>query len=187
VTAKLKYKSIFGIAIVGVATFVLIEVNLNQPTRSPGVPDIILPEQVRPVAAMTGGREVAATNGAPTFQTALALTNKLFRTVEVAWRETVPEAAFSKFKDSTQRYLANNPVNRQGLVSEGVELAVARRIALKQLIKNDPERALELTMPSMIKTHCHFPDFLGVKKLLIGVISHFLMEIYHSGKGFGNF
>ena len=81
----------------------------------------------------------------------LAQTNRLFRTTEALWREPVAEEAFARFKDWTQRYLATDPASRAGLVQESVELAGARRAALKELIRIDPERALEMTVPSSIR------------------------------------
>jgi uncharacterized repeat protein (TIGR02543 family) len=81
----------------------------------------------------------------------MAQTNHLFRTTEALWREPVAEEAFARFKDWTERYLATDPASRAGLVPEGVELAGARRAALKELIRIDPERALEMTVPSGIR------------------------------------
>lgn len=73
---------------------------------------------------------------------------KLFQTVEHNWNQPTPEETFARFKDWTQRYLVAAPASRAGLVAEGIQLATARRVALKQIIQDDPERALELAVPS---------------------------------------
>src|SRR5688572_6660299 len=81
----------------------------------------------------------------------IASPSKLFLTTELFWREPVPEEAFARFKDWTERYLAAEPASRAGLLAEGVELATSRRAALKELIQSNPERALELTVPSGVR------------------------------------
>jgi len=103
-----------------------------------------------PPAAYTRIEAPSATSAgtAPQHSAAIVPTNKFFLTTEVLWREPVPEESFARFKDWTQRYLAADAASRAGLVAEGIELAMARRAALKQMIRDNPERALELTVPS---------------------------------------
>ncbi|MCO5053496.1 MAG: immunoglobulin domain-containing protein [Verrucomicrobiae bacterium] len=61
------------------------------------------------------------------------------------------EPAFAEFKAWTQRYFVAAPEQRPGLLPEGVQLAATRRIALKALIKQAPERALQLAVPAGVR------------------------------------
>ena len=124
-------------------------------TRQPGGKRVVPPKRIMPQSVPARfnlpGRTVATTQVPASRHTALALTNTLFRTAEILWREPVPEASFARFKDWTQRYRNADSTNRPGLVAEGIELAAVRRESLKQLIKDDPKRARELTVPSGIR------------------------------------
>lgn len=60
--------------------------------------------------------------------------------------DTAPE--FAQFADWIQRHRsARSEDERQALETEGVSLATARREAMENLIRNDPERALEWSIP----------------------------------------
>jgi hypothetical protein len=67
-----------------------------------------------------------------------------------AWRET-PLPALAAFRDWTDRYRAATPRDRLGLEAEGVALAQARRPILHRLIKLDPEGALAVTVPAVVR------------------------------------
>jgi len=109
------------------------------------------PKVQSPATTIEALSQAVKTPTAPPQFAALTPTNQLFRTRAALWREPAPEEAFSRFKDWTQRYLATEPASRDGLVREGAELARVRRVALKELIRTSPERALELTVPSGIR------------------------------------
>jgi len=147
----MKYKSFAALALVcgsGVALYLL------GPDQSAvnHVEQLSRPRsQATPATTEAPSRGAAESGLSPQRFADQALTNKLFRTAEALWREPVAEEAFARFKDWTQRYLSTDAVSRAGLVAEGVELANARRDALKKLIQKDPERALELTLPSGIR------------------------------------
>ena len=68
-----------------------------------------------------------------------------------AWNGDQPPAQ-AQFRDWVNRYLAAaNAGERERLVSEGVALARARRLALRTLIEKDPEQALALTLPAAVR------------------------------------
>ncbi len=143
----MKYKSF---ALWGVLCGLGIAYLLLRPNRPAGnlSDQSIKPSVQSPATIEALSQAATRTQAASPRFAALAQTNHLFRTTEALWREPVAEEAFARFKDWTQRYLAADPASRAGLVPEGVELAGARRAALKELIRDDPERALELTVPS---------------------------------------
>lgn len=59
--------------------------------------------------------------------------------------------AFAKFEEWTARYSAANPARRDQLLAEGVALAEARRESMKSVIIDDPRRALELSLPMVVR------------------------------------
>jgi uncharacterized delta-60 repeat protein/M6 family metalloprotease-like protein len=65
--------------------------------------------------------------------------------------DTTMTTVFSRFHDWTTRYFASSPANRSALTAEGVELAKARRVVMAQLIKEDPEMALALAVPMVVR------------------------------------
>ncbi len=147
----MKYKSIalWGVLCgLGIAYLLL---RPNRPAGNLSDQSIKSSVQASPAKIEALSQAAAQTRGASPRFAALAQTNPLFRTTESLWRKPVAEEAFARFKDWTQRYLATDPASRAGLVPEGVELAGARRAALKELVRNDPERALELTVPAGIR------------------------------------
>ena len=56
-----------------------------------------------------------------------------------------------RFAEWTQRYFQAAAGEREQLVSEGVELAKARRPFFKELVKADPRRALEQAVPMVTR------------------------------------
>jgi len=63
------------------------------------------------------------------------------------WTQPILEDPFAKFRDWTARYLTAPEQREPNLESEGLDLARTRRQALAQLIRTDPQRALELAVP----------------------------------------
>jgi hypothetical protein len=63
----------------------------------------------------------------------------------------VPEPEFAQFADWAKRYLAARQSERAALEAEGVQLARARRTALRTLIQTDPARALALAIPAGVR------------------------------------
>ncbi|MEQ1858582.1 MAG: Calx-beta domain-containing protein [Chthoniobacteraceae bacterium] len=55
------------------------------------------------------------------------------------------------FSAWTQRFLAAAPAERASLVAEGVRQAQARRPVFKQLIQDDPRRAIETAVPMVVR------------------------------------
>ena len=66
------------------------------------------------------------------------------------WNAGQPPA-FAEFRDWAVRYLAASPAARPALLAEGVKLAEARRAELAQLIRTDPELALALAVPMVVR------------------------------------
>jgi hypothetical protein len=66
------------------------------------------------------------------------------------WDRAMP-TALAAFREWTQRHLAGNAATRAILEAEGVALARARRGVMRELITSDPERALALTVPAVIR------------------------------------
>ncbi len=95
-----------------------------------------LPQRTAPAA-------VANDNG--------AVSPELLVTAATRWREPISEPAFARFHDWSERYLATSPNDRKPLLQEGVALAEDRRKELSNLIKSNPERALELSVPMNIR------------------------------------
>ncbi len=147
----MKRKLLVGLLIASLTGSVLLVFE----TRHTGSNRVVSPKRMIPQSGPAGAevpRRTAAVPRIPISRHAVAATtNKLFRTAEILWSEPVTEASFARFKEWTQRYLNADSTKRPGLVAEGIELAAARRESLKQLIKDDPKRALELTVPSGIR------------------------------------
>jgi len=102
--------------------------------------------------------------------TSAAATNKLFITANLLWHRPIAEEAFARFHDWAEQYVLAAASEKSVLEAEGVELARARREALATLIRNDPERALELAVP------------IGVRRALPSSVSA-LLEERVSGRG----
>jgi alpha-tubulin suppressor-like RCC1 family protein len=66
------------------------------------------------------------------------------------WERPV-SPALDAFRAWTVRYGAAAPARRGGLEAEGVALARARRPGLLALIKSDPQRALAMTVPAVVR------------------------------------
>jgi uncharacterized delta-60 repeat protein len=84
-----------------------------------------------------------------------------------AWTAEV-QTEFKAFTEWTQRYLA--AADHEGLVKEGLQLAAIRREAMVKMIRTNPERALALAVPFMVR-----------KKLPEEVVS--MLETRVSGTG----
>lgn len=141
----MKYK-LLAVCVVACAAVLILHLNKSsQSDRKPSAA-VVPPQEQSPTLA----------TAAPSPAVGLPLTNELFRTAEILWRESVPEEAFARFKSWTERYLAAASDDRSRLMPEGIELATTRRAALKELIKADPERALQLTVPSGVRAR--LPD-----------------------------
>ena len=68
-----------------------------------------------------------------------------------AWAEAAQPAALDAFRAWTERYRAASAPVRGELVADGVALAQARRIVMRELIVADPQRALALTVPAPVR------------------------------------
>ncbi len=147
----MKRKLLVGLLLVCVTGSVLSFLKTRYPDANRVVSSKRMMPQSIPASAVVPGQTAATTQVPASRHPALALTNKLFRTTGILWNEPVTEVSFARFKDWTQRYLDTDSTKRPGLVAEGIELAAVRRESLKQLIKDDPKRALELTVPSGIR------------------------------------
>jgi hypothetical protein len=78
-------------------------------------------------------------------------TNALFQTAAELWQKPIAEEAFARFHDWAEKYAKSTQAEKAALGNEGIELATARRAALKQLIQTDPQRALELAVPLAVR------------------------------------
>ncbi len=84
----------------------------------------------------------------PEVETALPPQKPVAKTHAASAPVAEPIAVFTEW---TQRYLAASPKERRALVPEGVRLAQARRPVFKQLIKDDPRRALGEAIPMVVR------------------------------------
>ena len=72
-------------------------------------------------------------------------------TYATAWA-TTDRTEFAAFRNWTARYVASaNSPRRAALEREGVALAHARRVALRDMIEQDPQLALTLTVPATVR------------------------------------
>jgi len=79
---------------------------------------------------------------------ALVEQKELLPAPSVTWERAADRPEFSRFVDWTHRYQAAAAADQKAaLEAEGVELAQARRQALRELIPTDPKRALESAVP----------------------------------------
>src|SRR5438093_8010250 len=89
----------------------------------------------------------------------------------LTWERAATEPAFSRFVEWTHRYRAAATAGEKSVLeTEGVALARERLEALAEVIQNDPQHALELTVP------------LGVRRSLPASVESFLEERV-SGRG----
>ncbi len=70
---------------------------------------------------------------------------------EELWSRPAAEPAFARFKDWTKRHAAATPQGRAALEDEGVALARARLAAMADRIRSNPQRALELAVPLVVR------------------------------------
>lgn len=68
-----------------------------------------------------------------------------------AWADAAQPETMAAFRAWTERYRVAAPPVRVALADEGVALARARRPAMLDLIKNDPQRALAVTVPAAVR------------------------------------
>ncbi len=68
-----------------------------------------------------------------------------------AWTDAAQPESFGAFRAWTDRYRAAPAAARGALVEEGVSLARSRRVALLDLIRSDPQRALAVTVPAAVR------------------------------------
>lgn len=66
---------------------------------------------------------------------------------DLAWQKTAAEPEFARFQEWVGRYQQADSAGKAALEAEGVQLAAARREALREMIASDPERALVLSVP----------------------------------------
>jgi len=147
----MKYKSLAAISVIAITTITLWwlasePAELNSPAPSTAPAALATPAITEAMSHVASG-----TITTPAHFAGRAVTNKLFRTAEALWGVPVVEESFARFKDWTQRYLATDSASREALLTEGIELAAVRRAALKELIQTNPERALELVVPSGVR------------------------------------
>ncbi len=67
-----------------------------------------------------------------------------------AWKRDLPPA-MTAFRAWTRRFLAAPPAQRTALAAAGVALAHTRRAEMLALIQADPERALAVTVPEVVR------------------------------------
>lgn len=144
----MKLTSLIGVVLVGIGAYAVF--HIGRDTQTLGLP-AVRTTAARVAPAQTEAPVLVRTATIPVAIKSPVLPGKLFRTIESNWQQPVREESFARFKDWTERYLAAEPQSRAGLVAEGVALASARRAALRELMKADPERALELTVPSGLR------------------------------------
>jgi hypothetical protein len=76
--------------------------------------------------------------------------NSLFQTADIRWTQPIFEEPFAKFHDWAERYIAASAQEKLSAEAEGVELSRLRRTAMVDLIRDDPERALQLSVPVQV-------------------------------------
>jgi hypothetical protein len=126
------------------AAFVLILVGLafsfrKSPARS--APITATPAAVtQPVASLVASDPVAP-------QPSLAVASAVTPSIKTAGTEAVLDA----FTTWTGQYLAAPAVERKKLEPEGIRLATTRRPIFKAIIQNDPQRAIERSVPRVVR------------------------------------
>lgn len=89
---------------------------------------------------------------------------------DLAWQQTASEPEFAQFQEWVARYQRADSTEKAALEEEGVQLATVRREALREMIADDPERALALAVP------------VGVERAMPAAVQS-LLEKRVSGKG----
>ena len=106
--------------------------------------------------------EVAVTKGGPEFATPTASVATVAESPGAASPQLTSAAplivgtagqgaAFAAFDAWTARYLAASEAERPRLTDEGITLASARRAELRQIIVQDPRRAIENAVPPVVR------------------------------------
>lgn len=87
-----------------------------------------------------------------------------------SWYDALPPA-MAAFRDWTERHRgAPSPAARASMVAEGIALARARRAEMRRMIVTDPQRALAVTVPAVIR-----------QQLPAAVLAE--LETRHAGRG----
>jgi hypothetical protein len=76
--------------------------------------------------------------------------------------------AADDFRRWTEKYLATGGPARAALVPEGVALASSRRIEMLALIMGDPQRAIETTVPFMVRQQLPEPVVARLERRIAG-------------------
>lgn len=82
---------------------------------------------------------------------AATISSELRLTAVDHWKNPMPEPAFARFHDWSEKYIHSSLQDRTALLPEGIALAQSRRKELAALIQSDPKRALELTVPMAVR------------------------------------
>lgn len=116
------------------------------------------------VLMWTGGEKTSRTGGMPEASTATGRrvvmepeAQEITKRHEAVLEQiSAPGDALSAFDAWTAKYLAAGPDEREAMIAEGMRLARERRPMFKQLIKDDPRRALELAVPMVTRQKLPF-------------------------------
>lgn len=68
-----------------------------------------------------------------------------------SWAQAAPETPLAEFQQWANAYAYLSPAEKASAEARGVELATARRAAMKELIRLDPKRALERAVPEAVR------------------------------------
>ena len=113
---------------------------------APGEAAPLVASQIKPVLAPAVPSPAAAAPTAPATAVMAPMPVLL-----VAPKAVAGAAALNAFTAWTQQYLAAAPESRAALEAEGVKMASARRPVFQQLIESDPQQALDLAVPRVVR------------------------------------
>lgn len=108
-------------------------------------------KQIPAVAAKTGSNPTTTLPTTILTNECEVVSPELLVTAATRWKQPIPEEAFARFRDWSERYLGSAPKDRASLLQEGVLLAEERQRELVALIKSNPERAIELSVPMSVR------------------------------------
>lgn len=106
---------------------------------------------VNPVAAASAQPANTAARRASQADAAEARRETLARLAYAQAWDGAQLPALAAFREWAERYRAAAPAARGALEAEGLALAQARRPAMKELIMRQPERALAVTVPAVVR------------------------------------
>lgn len=132
----------------------LLPERLRQPNPVTGVTESPLLPALSPEPSSQEGLREASTlaedmTPAPAAETVSTFT--LPRRQSEHWAKTPSEPVFAAFKSWVERWLSRAPGETAELEREGVALATERRRALADMIRYNPQRALELAVPVPVR------------------------------------